>query len=167
MAASPLSLSRKPAPFLCRPPRRATAGFALADSMMAVAVLGLVVSTVIYGLTRANWSATSERNRSVARAYCQQSIEQALTGRYDPPRRVPAVFGTWPVPGTETEVVNETVPLFTDSQSGSQPVNATRTCRVTLLANNVVRFTARVAWQYRGQNFTLDLHTLRAPDTIR
>lgn len=80
---------------------------------------------------------------------------------------MPAVFGTWPVPGTETEVVNETVPLFTDSQTGAQPVNATRTCRVTLLANNVVRFTARVAWQYRGQDFTLDLHTLRAPDTIR
>ena len=156
-----------PEPLLRRLARRATAGFALADSMMAVAVLGLVVSTVIFGLTRANWSAASERNRSIARAYCQQSIEQALTGNYDPPRRVPSVFGTWPVPGTETVVVTETVPIFTDSQSGSQPVNGTRSCRVTLLANNVVRFTASVAWQYRGQNYTLDMHTLRAPDTIR
>lgn len=167
MATLPVLHSILPVPPLRRFSQRAKAGFALADSMMAVAVLGLVVSTVIYGLTRANWSAASERNRSVARAFCQQSIEQALTGRYDPPRRVPTVFGTWPVPATETEVVNETVPLFTDSQTGMQPVNGTRTCRVTLLANNVVRFTVRVAWQYRGRPFTLDLHTLRAPDTIQ
>lgn len=80
MVAPLVPHSVMPAPPFRRFSQRATAAFALADSMMAVAVLGLVVSTVIYGLTRANWSATSERNRSVARAYCQQSIEQALTG---------------------------------------------------------------------------------------
>ena len=135
---------------------------------MATAMLAIVSASAVYGLTRANWSAAAERNRSAARGFCQERIEEALSATFNPPRYVPATFGTWPISTSETVSSTDTVTLYSEPGAAAQNVvTGTRTCRVALQGTELVRFTARVTWKYRNRDYSYEMCTLRAADTLR
>jgi type II secretory pathway pseudopilin PulG len=166
-------------------PSRESTGFALAEPLMALAVLGLVAASSIYTLFSANRYTATQRVVSAAKAFCQERIDQALTDSLTT-SNVGAVFGgAWPLPAAETLVSAETVPLYvTEANTNTALVSGTRKTWVTSFtpdATNPAFVFARVRvrvefWDHgRGvgnkkstdvgaQPLFYEMTTLRSPD---
>lgn len=128
-----------------------------------------VVTTLCLGaatsLIFANRTGSVDRSRTSARALCQDRIEQVLSQPYTPPNKLPAVFGTWPIPATDTVTSTDPVDVYVDD-AGNKVINGTRTVTVSRpnATLNYVLVTARVDYTYRGTTYQQEINTVRAPD---
>jgi prepilin-type N-terminal cleavage/methylation domain-containing protein len=143
-------------------------GVTLVELLIAAAALALVSGVAISGLTMLNTRAAIERNQSSAKELCQQAIEQALALPFDPPTTVPAIFGgTWPPSVSGTSTAPENVQLYVQKENENTViVQGTRTNTVALAdsTTNLIQFTTRVDYSYRGKNYKYEMYTLRAPN---
>ena len=142
-----------------------TRAFTLVELAVTVTVAGAIALSAVTGLLAANRVGVVERTRTSARMLCQDRIEQALSQPFVLPNTVPAIFGTWPVPATQTTTATDTVQVYSDT-GGAALINATRTLLVSRpdTTRNYVLVTARVDYTYRGSNYRQEISTVRAPD---
>jgi prepilin-type N-terminal cleavage/methylation domain-containing protein len=139
-----------------------TAGFTLAEVVVAIAIATLSFGGVIYGyiLTadRAEWSASSLAAQSLA----MQGVEQARGAKWDPK--------AWPAVD-ELGVTNYTQVDLLDLPVAGQPVLATNYIRITLVSQDppLRQLRADCVWNLvngrrsRGP-FTNTVITLRTAD---
>ena len=135
-----------------------------------------------------NKYAVTSRDLSMARALCQERIEQALTASYRPAKAaLPAVPSSDPgstaalyILGTASNYTagsfngsanyttsTESIPVFTQSESTSGSSGETiytRTTTVSPTTYGVVQFTVTVSFAYRGQTYSTSITTLRGSD---
>ena len=116
--------------FLASKSRRT--GFALAEPLMAMAIIAVVAASSLYTLFSANRYTATQRLVSGAKALCQERIDQALSETFTP-TSVPALFGgAWPLPSQETLTSTETVPLYvTEENTDIALVSGTRRTWIT------------------------------------
>lgn len=114
--------------------RAASAGFTLVDVMAGMAIIGLVASSIIYGLNQLNHFAMVNRLHTAAQTLAQNQIDLILTmGPYDPSGDkypVPPTCGT----GTATNTI-----LRTDQPYYYDPT-ATTTCPISTTPKNVTLY---------------------------
>ena len=139
-----------------------TAGFTLAEVVVAIAVAALSFGGVIYGYVltsdRAQWSAHSLAAHSLA----MQGVEQARAAKWDPK--------AWPAVD-ELGVTNYTQVDMLDVPVSGQPVQATNYISITLVSQNppLRQLRADCVWgllngrRSRGP-FTNTVITLRTAD---
>ena len=142
-----------------------TGAFTLVELAVTVTVVGAIALSAVTGLLAANRMGAVERVRTSARMLCQDRIEQALSQPFALPSTIPAIFGTWPVPATQTTTATDTVQVYAD-EGGTALINGTRTVLVSRpdTTRNYVLVTARVDYTYRGSNYRQEISTVRAPD---
>lgn len=140
-------------------------GFSLSELMVTLGVVTALCLGAATSLIFANRTGTMDRSRTSARALCQDRIEQVLSQPYTPPNKLPAVFGTWPIPGTDTVSSTDPVDVYVDD-AGNKVINGTRTVTVSRpnATLNYVLVTARVDYTYRGRSYQQEISTVRAPD---
>jgi len=135
-----------------------TSAFTLVEVVIAVAILALTFSGVIYGYVlsaqRAEWSAYSLAAESLA----SQGVEQVRSAKWDP--------GAWPLIDELPPTNFATVETLDVPMSGT-PVYATNRISVSNVSTNPSIRQIRVdcAWMFvkRGP-FTNTMITFRAPD---
>ena len=139
-----------------------TAGFTLAEVVVAIAVATLTFGGVIYGYVltgdRAQWSAYSLAAQSLA----MQGVEQARAAKWDPK--------AWPAVD-ELGVTNITEVDVLDVPVSGQPVQATNYISVTTVSQDppLRQLRADCVWSlYNGRRsrgpFTNSVVTLRTAD---
>ena len=164
---------------------RRNSAFALAEALIAMAVIALVASTSLYSIFAANRHVARQRLVSAAKALCQERIDEALTQPLSL-SKVPLIYGSaWPLPTVETQTSNETVPLYVSEENAADTlVTGTRKTWVTgyvpTPANPsfcFARIRVRVEFWFQGrglqnrkstdqgaQPFFYEMTTLRSPD---
>lgn len=140
-------------------------GFTLTELAVTLAVVTAISLGAATGLLSANRTGSVDRNRTSARALCQDRIEQALSQPFSPPNTIPSIFGTWPVPVADTITSSDTVDVYADD-GGASVISGTRTVTVSRpnTTLNYVLVTARVNYLFRGSNYQQEICTVRAPD---
>ena len=140
-------------------------GITLTEIVVSMALIGTVSVGVMMSFSSANRIGSVDRSLTYARALCQDRIEQMLSQSYSPSTIVPALFGAWPIPATNTTTATETVPIYFDI-NGKTIVDGTRTTIVSRpdATLNYVLVTARVTYTFRGTNYQQEINTVRAPD---
>ena len=140
-------------------------GITLVEIVVSMALIGTISVGVMMSFSSANRIGSVDRSLTYARALCQDRIEQMLSQPYSPSTTVPALFGAWPIPATNTTTATETVPIYSDI-SGTTIVNGTRTTIVSRpnTTLNYVLVTVRVNYAFRGANYQQEINTVRAPD---
>jgi type II secretory pathway pseudopilin PulG len=107
-------------------------GFALAEPLMAVAIVALVAASSVFTLFTANRFAATQRLFSGAKALCQERIDQALSDTLTRTSVSPLFGGAWPLPNAETLTTSETVPLYvTEDNTDTAMISGTRKTWVT------------------------------------
>ena len=150
--------------------RRGTAGFTLAEVLIAGALLALLITGSVTALTQLNRSATAARLRTIALAVAQQRVDQITTTPWQ-------VVGTRPTLLTAGTTVENNVPLNNDSYNAATSlispytnldaqVLSTRTTVITDLTTRTLRAAVTVTFTYRNRPFTITLSTLRTTDSI-
>ena len=135
-----------------------TSAFTLVEVVIAVAILALTFSGVIYGYVlsaqRAEWSAYSLAAESLA----SQGVEQVRSAKWDP--------GAWPLIDELPPTNFATIETLDVPMSGT-PVYATNGISISNVSSNPPIRQIRVdcAWMFvkRGP-FTNTMITFRAPD---
>ena len=140
-------------------------GFTLTEVMVTLAVVTALCLGATTCLIFANRTGSLDRSRTSARALCQDRIEQVLSQPFSPPGKLPATFGAWPIPATDTVASTDPVEVYTDDV-GTKVITGTRTVTVSRpnATLNYVLVTARVDYTYRGTDYQQEINTVRAPD---
>ena len=150
--------------------RRGTAGFTLAEVLIAGALLAMLISGAVTALTQLNRWATAARLRTIALAVAQQRIDQIETVPWQVAGTPPALLTA----GTTTE---NNVPLNNDNYNAATSlvspytnldaqVLSTRTTVITNMTARTLRAVVTVTFTYRNRPFNITLSTLRATDSI-
>jgi prepilin-type N-terminal cleavage/methylation domain-containing protein len=153
---------------------QARGAFTLVELMVSLSIIGLVASSSVFALLDSNRFATKDRLTSVAKAACQERIDQALTTPYTTPDALPPLFvlnGIIPAPNGSpdrgTQTTTESVSLYIDQLSTNQVVvQGTRVTRVSLsdAALGLVRVWVRVDYSFRSKPYSYEMYVVRAPD---
>jgi len=173
-----------------RPPLRgssAQAGFTLAEVLIAVAILGLVAASIIWGLSQLNFYATSSRLTTAAQTLAQNQIDLLLTkGPFNPQLSppdyptpnvlqtgaagAPYTYYSDPVTGTISGSPI-TVPIYTDPTTNQQVVTGTiattnknASFAVGGTGLNVVQSTVVVSYIFRSRTYNVIMNTMRTSD---
>lgn len=102
------------------------AGFTIAEVLAGVTILGLVASSVIYGLNQLNRYATVNRLYTQAQVLAQNHIDLILTmGPYDPSQ------GKYPTPANCGEASATNTILRTDVPYYYDPTIGLQTCAIS------------------------------------
>ena len=143
------------------------AAFTLVEVLVATILIALVAGSIIWGLNMLHHRATVNRLYTQAQTICQNRIDKILTvGPYTPlsnPVSVPDELKTTqdpltvaistapgnPVSGTMTTTIIDTTLKYPETTG-------------TLL--NIKQAKVRVAYNFRGKDFFVEMNTLRAPD---
>ena len=150
--------------------RRGTAGFTLAEVIIAGALLAVLISGSVTALTQLNRWATAARLRTIAQAVAQQRIDLIETTPWQ-------VVGTRPALLTAGTTTENNVPLNNDDYNAStslvsaytsldSQVLSTRTTVITNLTTTTIQATVTVTFTYRNRPFSISLNTLRSTDSI-
>ena len=150
--------------------RRGTAGFTLAEVIIAGALLAVLISGSVTALTQLNRWATAARLRTIAQAVAQQRIDLIETTPWQ-------VVGTRPTVLTAGTTTENSVPLNNDDYNAStslvsaytsldSQVLSTRTTVITNLTTTTLQATVTVTFTYRNRPFSISLNTLRSTDSI-
>ena len=150
--------------------RRGTAGFTLAEVIIAGALLAVLISGSVTALTQLNRWATAARLRTIAQAVAQQRIDLIETTPWQ-------VVGTRPAVLTAGTTTENNVPLNNDDYNAATSlvsaytnldtqVLSTRTTVITNLTTTTIQATVTVTFTYRNRPFSISLNTLRATDSI-
>ena len=150
--------------------RRGTAGFTLAEVIIAGALLAVLISGSVTALTQLNRWATAARLRTIAQAVAQQRIDLIETTPWQ-------VVGTRPAVLTAGTTTENNVPLNNDDYNAStslvsaytsldSQVLSTRTTVITNLTTTTLQATVTVTFTYRNRPFSISLNTLRSTDSI-
>jgi Tfp pilus assembly protein PilV len=149
---------------------RLSAGFTLAEVLIASGLLAVLIVGSVVTLTQLNRSATASRLRSIALAVAQQRLDQIMITPWQVTGTAPAIL----TPGTTTET---NVPLNNDNYNAStslispytsldSQVLATRTTVVTAVTSTTLRASVTVTYTYRNRQCSFTLNSLRATDSI-
>jgi prepilin-type N-terminal cleavage/methylation domain-containing protein len=90
-------------------PRKTQAAFTLIEILIAMFILGIVLSGLIYGYVQANWTAEWSSMSLAAQSYASQGAEQARAADWRP-RDWPVAYG----PGTMDELTNGSIIVNVD-----------------------------------------------------
>jgi type II secretory pathway pseudopilin PulG len=149
--------------------RIATNAFSLIEVLIAVGVLTLVLSGLIYGYVEANRMAEWSSQSLAAMSYAEQGMEQLRSAQW-----CAEEFSTASGQGT-TDVLGayfQTNQVDTlDIPTTGEPIYVTNTLTATQVSTNppLKRLVSQVVWTFRltGQLFTNTIVTLRAPDQLQ
>jgi prepilin-type N-terminal cleavage/methylation domain-containing protein len=163
-------MNRQPPRLISAP--HPSAAFTLVEVVVAIALVGIGIATVVTALTSLNSSAAVNRNFTGALSAGTYQIDKALC---DAPFKPTAQDsnGNYMIPpvltvGTTTE---NNVPVYQDPATGTV-VSGTRTTDVTAPAGvsfngstvTVYQVTTTVSYTYRNRNYSYSMSTLRTPD---
>jgi type II secretory pathway pseudopilin PulG len=149
--------------------RIATNAFSLIEVLVAVGVLTLVLSGLIYGYVEANRMAEWSSQSLAAMSYAEQGMEQLRSAQW-----CAEEFSTASGQGT-TDVLGayfQTNQVDTlDIPTTGEPIYVTNTLTATQVSTNppLKRLVSQVVWTFRltGELFTNTIVTLRAPDQLQ
>jgi type II secretory pathway pseudopilin PulG len=133
--------------------RRGSAGIALAEVLVGIAIITIISATSMWALGASNRLAAVNRNYTGAKALLQNSIDQVLSVNY-PVSSVPAILNA----GTTTTAVtiNPGPPAVTGTM--------TTTVSVTDATLNIRQVKVTVAYPYNGRVHSVSMSTARSPD---
>jgi type II secretory pathway pseudopilin PulG len=169
--------------------RTSSAGFTFVEVVVGATILGLVASSVLWGLNQLNGYATSSRLYTAAQTLAQNQIDLILTkGPYDPSQsKYPLLDSTdsstnilrtdkkyYSDPTTPTKLYTSarSVAIYTDPMTNNSIVTgtiATDVTPVTVTVNGVNitdlrRATVTVAYRFRRNNYNVVMETMRTSD---
>ncbi|MGC3988209.1 MAG: type II secretion system protein [Chthoniobacteraceae bacterium] len=163
-------------------------GYTIAEVLVALAVIGLFASSLMWGLTMMNNYAVLGRLYSGAMEAVQEQIDLVLTdGAFSPNNNTSApVSGITPRYNIELPVLSSgssssatatSVPIYLSDSSKTVEVDGTMTTKVentgttyNLISGNstnlnIYRITVTMIFTYRGKTYSVTSATMRAPDT--
>ena len=148
--------------------------------MAGVAVLGLVVGVVFFGLMQLNNYASVNRLYTAAQTLAQNQIDLILTkAPYDPGNNsfpTPNVLqtgGYYSDPSTPNTLYGSArnVPIYTDPSTNNQVVVGTIRTDITTpnvsvggTNLNIRQATVTVQYTFHGKTYSVKMDTMRAPD---
>ena len=154
--------------------RIATNAFSLIEVLVAVVVLTLVLSGLIYGYVEANRMAEWSSQSLAAMSYASQGMEQMRSAQWDAEEYSTASGqGTTDVLGNNfqtNQVDTLDIPTSGGLISVTNYMTATRyTNSLGLTSPPMKLLVSQVVWTFRltGQLFTNTIVTLRAPDQLQ
>ncbi|MGA2241463.1 MAG: hypothetical protein ABSH11_05440 [Verrucomicrobiota bacterium] len=149
--------------------RIATNAFSLLEVMVAVVVLMLVLSGLIYGYVEANRMAEWSSQSLAAMSYASQGMEQLRSAQWCAEQNCTASGQ-----GTTDELgaYYQTNQIDTlDIPTTGEPIYVTNTITATQVSTSppLKRLVSQVVWTFRltGELFTNTIVTLRAPDQLQ
>ena len=145
---------------------RAPKGFLLLETMIAIALIGLIASGALFALTMVNRHAVIGRLYTGAANELQEQVDNVLYDGPFKPRaaKIPPVLTV----GTSTK----TVPIYVDPTAAVPSVQGTMTTVVENLGLsqngqdlNVFKASITLTYAYRGKTYTQTTDVLRSPDS--
>lgn len=140
--------------------RRGRLAFTMVETVIAIALIGIGVSTTIAALTKFNAFASESRNATGAYAACINQIDAIQSATpFKPPTLVPTVLTL----GTQAP---EDVNIYQDANS-NRVVAGTRTTTVADVSTGgvtIYRATVTVNYTYLGRSYSFSMQTLRSSD---
>jgi Tfp pilus assembly protein PilV len=154
--------------------RIAANAFSLIEVLVAVVVLMLVLSGLIYGYVEANRMAEWSSQSLAAMSYAEQGMEQLRSAQWNAEENsTGSGQGTTDVLGDNfqtNQVDTLDVPTTGEAISVTNYLSATRyTNSLGLTSPPLKKLVSQVVWTFRltGQLFTNTIVTLRAPDQLQ
>jgi hypothetical protein len=152
---------------MTRSRRRAEAGIALVQVIMAMGMIALCGAAGLRALIEMNRKAAAMRTISQARAIVQRNIDSAMGVPFNaslcPPILNMTAGSTYDDDGDGDGFVNVSV-----GRSGNSVVKGTLTRTVTAVTNpdgaDIRRITFQLAYSYRNKPYTFAMTTIRAMD---
>jgi type II secretory pathway pseudopilin PulG len=143
----------------------------IVEMVVAMGIMALVLMSSITGLLSANRQAAAHRALTAARMIVERNIESALAVTYDA-STTPAILATTSAAGAvydDDGGGDNLVNILVQNTAGTNILlKGTLTRIVTMEANSqnapIRRITFRLAFNYRGRNYTTEMTTLRAID---
>lgn len=150
---------------------RDEAGSTLIELLVASALIVLSIITSTSGLLSANRHASATRVFTAARAIVQRNIDTALSLTFDA-AITPAILATTPTSGQvydDDGGGDNKVQIVVQQDGGAVTmVTGTLTRTVTAQANpqgaDIRRINFRIAYAFRGKNYSYEMSTVRAID---
>ena len=149
---------------------RGSTAFMLAESLVAAAVLGLIIVVTTHALLTANRWAAASRVLTGARAIVQRNIDTALTTTFTQASE-PAILMTTPIAGQvwdDDGGADNTVQIAVQDNGGIILATGVLTRTVLSIANPdnaVVRqVTFSLNYTYLGRNTSIGMTTIRSRD---
>lgn len=174
------------------PRRRALArqsGFTLVEVVVGATILGLVASSVLWGLNQLNSYATASRLYTAAQTLAQNQIDLILTkGPYDPSQnkypllnstdsstnilRTDMIYYSDPTTPNKLYTSARSVAIYTDPMNNNSIVTGTIATTVTPVAvtvngvniTDLRRATVTVSYRFRRNNYNVVMETMRTSD---
>jgi type II secretory pathway pseudopilin PulG len=168
---------------------RSARGTTLVETLVALSILTLTVTSMMSAFTLLNREATVSRNQSSAKALCQQRIEQAMSLPFHPPAVLPSIDGfnllgkasdwagssppytmgskpDFQQSGQTVQTSTETVNVHVEQDGVTVRVPGTRTTTIACTDNvlNLAQFTVTVRYVFRSKTFNYQMYCLRASD---
>jgi len=135
-------------------------GFTMVEVVVAIALIGVGLSTTIAALTKFNAFASVSRNQTGAYAAAMNQIDAIQSATpFSPPLEIPTVLTV----GTQPP---ETVKIYEDANSNTI-VSGTRTTTVEDVSTGgvtIYRATVTINYTYLGRPYSYSMETLRASD---
>ena len=142
----------------------------LAESMVAAAILALVIVGTSQALLVANRLAAAARVLTAARSVVQRNIDTALTSTFTQ-ASTPAILATTPATGTvwdDDGGGDNTVQISVEDNNTAIVATGVLTRTVVALANSdnapILQVTFSLTYTYRGRAVTIAMTTMRSRD---
>jgi prepilin-type N-terminal cleavage/methylation domain-containing protein len=140
--------------------RQGRSGFTMVEVVVAIALIGIGLSTTIGALTKFNAFASESRNATGAYAAAMNQIDAIQSATpFTPPTQIPSVLTV----GTQAP---EVIKIYQDANNNTI-VSGTRTTTVADVSAGgatIYRATVTVNYTYLGQSYSYSMQTLRASD---
>jgi type II secretory pathway pseudopilin PulG len=157
--------------------RGGAAGFTLVEVVIAGAMLALLISGSLAGLTQINRWATSARLRTLALAVAQQRIDAIQTIPWQGSGARPAILTATTALNVPITTIETNIPLNNDPFNSASDLsstftdldtqtNVTRTTVITNITPRTLRAVVTVTFSYRNRPHAVSLVALRAADAI-
>jgi type II secretory pathway pseudopilin PulG len=149
---------------ICHPRLNPTkiAGFTLVEAVVAIALVGIGVSTTIAALTKFNAFASTSRNSTGAYTVAMNQIDAIQSATPFSPNAVPAQIPAVLAIGTR----NANTVVYQDTPTNTIVPGIIQTTVADASVGGVImyRATVTVSWQYLGRPYSLSMSTVRASD---
>jgi hypothetical protein len=149
---------------------RTCAGILLAETMIAAAVLAVIVVGATHALLTANRIAAASRVWTGARAVVQRNIDTALTVTFTQASQ-PAILAITPTAGQvydDDGGFDNTIQIAAQDNGSMIVASGTLTRTVTAVANpdgaDIRQITFRLDYTYQGRAQTVSMSTMRSID---
>ena len=139
---------------------RAWAAFTMVEVVVAIALIGIGLSTTIGSLTKFNAYASQTRNATGAYAATMNQIDAIQSATpFNPPGQIPSVLTVGVHPA-------EAVTIYQDANSNTIVAGSRATTNSDVSAGGVTLYRANVTvnYSYLGRPYSYSMQTLRAPD---